>query len=120
MAKLLVHITTGPDDPTRAALGFLVAKTALDEGHEVNLFLAGEGVRLLSDGVLDTLEGVGTGKLAEHFQGIVAGGGRFYLSRMSAAARGLDEALLADRPAEFAMPSVLVGLIVDSDRNVTY
>ena len=46
MAKLLIHVTTAPDDPTKAALSFLIAKTALAEGHEVNLFLAGEAVRL--------------------------------------------------------------------------
>ena len=39
MASLLIHITAGPNDPTRAALGFLVAKTAAEEGHEVNMFL---------------------------------------------------------------------------------
>lgn len=32
MARLLVHIATGPENPTRAALGFLVAKTALAAG----------------------------------------------------------------------------------------
>jgi predicted peroxiredoxin len=37
MAKILVHITQGPEHPTRAALGFLVAKAALDEGHDVSL-----------------------------------------------------------------------------------
>ncbi|MEM6988053.1 MAG: DsrE family protein [Pseudomonadota bacterium] len=120
MAKILIHVTTGPDDPTKAALSFLVAKTALSEGHEVSLFLAGEGVRLLGEGVLDSVEGVGTGKLQEHFDAIVAAGGRFYLSGMSAKARGFDEALIADRPAEFAMPDVLVRLLVESDRSLTY
>ena len=28
MAKILVHVTHGPEHPTRAALGFLVAKPA--------------------------------------------------------------------------------------------
>jgi predicted peroxiredoxin len=47
MAKILVHITHGPEHPTRAALGFLVAKAAIDEGHEVSLFLAGAAVQLV-------------------------------------------------------------------------
>jgi predicted peroxiredoxin len=38
MSSLLLHITTGLNDPTRKALGFLVAKTAAEEGHEVNMF----------------------------------------------------------------------------------
>ena len=41
MASLLIHITAGPNDPTRAALGFLVAKTAAEEGHDVNIFWPG-------------------------------------------------------------------------------
>ena len=30
MAKILVHATHGPDNPTRAALALLVAKAALE------------------------------------------------------------------------------------------
>ena len=29
---ILIHVTQGPENPTRAALAFLVAKTAIDEG----------------------------------------------------------------------------------------
>jgi predicted peroxiredoxin len=65
MAKILIHITRGPEDPTRAALGFLVAKTAAEEGHEVSLFLAGDAVQLLRQPVLDSLVGLGTGSLRE-------------------------------------------------------
>ena len=38
MAKILVHITHGPEYPTRAALGFLVAEADIEEGHPVTLF----------------------------------------------------------------------------------
>lgn len=120
MATILVHVTTGPDDPTKAALSFLVAKTALAEGHDVNLFLAGEGVRLLNDEVLGEVEGIGTGKLREHYEAIVAAGGKFFLSGMSAKARGFDETLIQGRPAEFAMPDVLVNLLTTSDKSLTY
>ena len=47
MARFLIHIHTGPDNPTKAALGFLVAATALKEGHQVDLFIAGDGTLLL-------------------------------------------------------------------------
>src|SRR5204863_212593 len=55
VGKLLVHVTHGPEHPTRAALGFLVAKAAIEEGHEVSLFLAGDAVQLLRDAVLGSL-----------------------------------------------------------------
>ena len=75
--KILVHITCGPADPTRAALGFLVAKTALDEGHSVTLFLAGEAVLLLRDDNLNSVTGIGTGKLRDHYDAIVKAGSKF-------------------------------------------
>ncbi len=120
MAKILVHATHGPEHPTRAALAFLVAKTAIDEGHSVSMFLAGDAVQLIRDAVLDNLAGLGTGKLRELYDAIAAGGGRFYLSGMSSKARGVTEADLKDKPAELAMPSVLIRLSLDHDRMFTY
>ncbi len=119
-AKILVHVTHGPEHPTRAALAFLVARTAIDEGHAVSLFLAGDAVQLLRDGVLDSLAGVGTGRLREHYDAIVKGGGRFYLSGMSSGARGLTAADLAGKPAELAPPTVLLKLALEHDRLFTY
>lgn len=118
--KILIHITQGPENPTRAALAFLVAKSAIEEGHTVELFLAGDAVRLFTNEVLETLTGTGTGKLSEHFEAIVRGGGKFYLSGMSAKARGLSEEILKGKPAEFAMPNVLVRLAVESDKMFVY
>ncbi|HYA08706.1 MAG TPA: DsrE family protein [Gaiellaceae bacterium] len=120
MAKILVHVTRGPEDPTRAALAFLVGKAALEEGHEVSLFLAGDGVQLLRDAVLDNLSGLGTGRLRESYDALVAGGARFYLSGMSSAGRGVLEGDLAGKPAEFAQPQRLVQLALDHDRTLTY
>jgi hypothetical protein len=70
--------------------------------------------------VLDNLFGLGTGKLRESYDAIVAGGGRFYLSGMSSKARGMSEADLQGKPAEFAMPNVLVRLSLEHDRMFTY
>jgi uncharacterized protein len=118
--KFLIHITVGPENPTRAALGFLTAKTALDEGYTVTLFLAGDGVQLLRDDVLDNLVGLGTGKLREHYDAIVKKGGKFYLSGMSSKARGVSADDLKNKPAELAIPDVLVRLCVESDRMFVY
>ena len=79
MPKFLVHIHTGPENPTKAALGFLVAATAAKEGP-VSLFLAGDGVLLLDEVALSGLEGKGTGNLRNHFDAICAAGGRFFVS----------------------------------------
>jgi uncharacterized protein len=119
-SSILVHVTHGPEHPTRAALAFLVARTALEEGHRVTLFLAGDAVQLMRDQVLDALAGHGTGRLRDHYDAIVKAGGRFYLSGMSSTARGVAEADLAGKPAEFAQPSVLVRLSLEHERMFTY
>jgi uncharacterized protein len=120
MAKILVHLTHGPEHPTRAALGFLIAKTAIEEGHTVTMFLAGDAAQLIKDAVLDNLAGLGTGKLRESFDAVASRGGRIYVSGLSSKARGVTEADLAGKPAEFAMPSVLVRLSLEHDRMFTY
>jgi len=118
--SLLIHITAGPNDPTRAALGFNVAKAAIDEGHRVTIFLAGDGVQLIRDGVLASLVGLGTGTLKELYDGFVAKGGRLVVSGGSAKARGVTEADLAGKPAEFGGPPQLVKLALEHERVITY
>jgi predicted peroxiredoxin len=120
MAKILVHLTHGPEHPTRAALGFLVAKAAVADGHSVTMFLAGDAVQLLRDGVLENLNGLGTGNLKESYDAVAASGTKFYLSGMSSKARGLSEDEIKGKPAEFAMPNVLVKLALEHDKMFTY
>ena len=116
MAKFLINITHGPEHPTRAALGFLVGKAAIEGGHEVSLFLAGDAVQLLREPVLDNLVGLGTGSLRESFDALRAGGARFYVSGMSSKARGFEP----NETAEAAMPDKLVELALEADRVLTY
>jgi predicted peroxiredoxin len=116
MAKLLIQITRGPEDPTRAALGFLVGKAAVAEGHEVTLFLAADAVQLLRAPVLDNLVGLGTGSLRDSYDALVAGGATIYVSGMSSKARGFEP----DGVAEPALPGRLVELALEHDRVLCY
>src|SRR5436309_3494999 len=119
MPKLLIHVTRGPEDPSRAALAFLVGKAAIAEGHEVTYFLAADAVQLLREPVLDSLVGLGTGSLRESYDALVGAGARFYASGMSSVARGVQEGDLAGK-AEKAMPGRLVELVLEHDRVLTY
>ena len=118
--KFVIHVTTGQDNPTKAALSFLVAKTALEEGHQVSLFLAGDAVLLLKDDIMNSITGVGTGKLSDHYSVIVEKGGKFFLSGNSSKARNLTEEDIKGKPATFALPNVLVKLVAESDKVLTY
>lgn len=119
-SRILIHITHGPEHPTRAALGFLVAKAAIEEGHTVTLFLAGDAVQLLRDGALDNLAGLGTGNLRESFDAVVASGATIHYSGMSASSRGLSEQELEGKPVQAATPNQLVQLSLEHDRMFTY
>jgi predicted peroxiredoxin len=116
MAKILINVTHGPEHPTRAALGFLVGKAAVDAGHEVSFFLAGDAVQLLREAVLDNLSGLGTGSLRDSYDAVLAGGVRFYVSGMSSKVRGFEPGGIA----EAAMPDRLVELVLEHDRVLTY
>ena len=119
MAKLLFHIVTGPENPTRVALGMLVAKTAVAADHDVTVFFAGDAVSALRAETLDAANGVGTGSLREHFDALVAGGASLFGSAMSANARGIDGETLGGA-VELVKPDRLVALIAAADQVVTY
>ncbi|MCH7686220.1 MAG: multidrug transporter, partial [Planctomycetes bacterium] len=47
MAKLFIYATAGANDPTRACLPFFIGTGASEEGHEVQLALAGDATVLV-------------------------------------------------------------------------
>jgi uncharacterized protein len=119
MSRLLFHVISGPEAPTRGALALLVAKTAAAAGHEVDVFFAGDGVNYLRTETRDTSHGVGLGSVREHFDALVAAGGRVHASKMSASARGIDAGVAGDGVA-LSTPDQLVGLIAGADQVITY
>jgi uncharacterized protein len=119
VAKVLVHLATGPENPTRAALALLVARTALEEGHEVRVFLAGDAVQLARPATASIAQGIGTGSFGEHWEALAEAGVVLHLSGMSSQARGLDPESVAEG-VELAPPQQLVELAVWADSTLTY
>ena len=116
MARFLVHVATGPENPTRAALGLLVARTAAAEGHDVRVFLAGDGVHLARPETAAAVHGVGTGAAAEHLAALRDAGVPLFLSGMSSKARGVD----GGEGVELAPPETLVELAAWAETALTY
>ena len=119
MAKLLIHLATGPENPTRGALALLVARTAAEEGHDVQVFIAGDGVQYARPATAAIVQGVGTGSFGEHWEALVTAEVPIYLSRMSSNARGLEPEAAAEG-IEMATPQKLVELAVWADSTLTY
>lgn len=123
MGRLLVNIASGPENPTRAALGCLVARQALAGGHEVDVFFAGDGVDYLRPETAAAAQGIGTGSVADHVAALVAGGARLFASGMSSKARAIDAAALGPdlgAAVSFATPDRLVELTFEADRALVY
>lgn len=120
MSSLLVQVTHGPEAPTRAALGCLIARAAMEAGHDVTLFLVGDAAYLMKNEVIDGLKGVGTGELKDSLPSLVEANVPIYVSGMSAKARGVDASDLAGKGAAFALPADLVELTFAADRVLTY
>ena len=120
MGKLLVHIITGVENPSRSVLGFLVAKTALEDGHEVSVFCAGDGVTSLHEITTNEMQGVGLGTLSEHLSALKTGGAALYASGKSAKARGINPEQLESLGFTPATPNKLIELCFDADRTIVY
>ena len=118
--RILIHLTTGVENPTKAALALLVASTALAEGHEVDVFVAGDGVSALRADTAAAMQGIGTGSVVDHLEKLRTGGAGLFASGMSSAARGLTPDELKSQGFTPSPPNKLVELLVAADRSLSY
>ena len=68
MARLLYVGTHGTDDPTRATFPFLMAKGAIEAGHEAGIILMGDAALLIKDSIAAQVQGYGVPALKELVQ----------------------------------------------------
>ena len=117
---MLVHIHSGLELKNKVTLGVLVALEAEKNDHKVTLFLAGDGVHILSCKKAGEIVGEGTGDLYEHLENLKNSKVSIYVSGISAKSRGYNEKLLEGYNAEFAMPDVLVDESIKADCVLCY
>ena len=120
MAKLLFNITNGTNNPTKASLEFMLARTAVEEGHEVQVFLNADAVSLIRKPVLESLVGLGTGTLNEHFNILVDAKVPIYVSAISCEIRGVTERDLEEANSIKVFPKTLLNLSLQADRTFVY
>ena len=117
---VLVHIYSGLESKNKVTLGLLVALEAEKNDHKVTLFLAGDGVNLLSCKKAGEVVGQGTGDLYDHLENLKKSKVSIYVSGLSAKSRGYDEKLLEGYNADFAMPDVLIDESIKADSVLCY
>ena len=117
---VLVHIHSGLESKNKVTLGVLVALEAEKNDHKVTLFLAGDGVHILSCKKAGEIVGQGTGDLYHHLENLKTSKISIYVSGLSAKSRGYDEKLLEGYNAEFAMPDVLIDESIKADSVLCY
>ena len=71
MARLLFVGTNGTNDPTRATFPFLLAKGAIEAGHETGIILQGEAALLVKDSIAAHIQGIGVPSLKELMEFLV-------------------------------------------------
>ena len=59
MARIQIVSTHGSADPTRATLPWLLAKGAIESGHQPQILLAGDAAILAHRTVVENVQGVG-------------------------------------------------------------
>ncbi len=115
LAFLLAHSTEAPD---RAVTVLAMALATQRAGHEVVLWLTGEGVRLGVVHVAETLREPGPLGAAEMVAALVAGGAPLLCERRSFEVREFEADAL--RPgAAVAEPERLAALLADGFQAVT-
>ena len=115
--KVIVSVTSGTEDPTRATLGILAAKQAMDQGHEVTVWLQGEGAVLANKRVYPTVVGVNMPPLKDAMEALVAAGVPMWVCKACGEARDVT----ADNwvaTAEYRGMGDYVSAVMEADKNI--
>lgn len=112
MARLLFLLAHSTEDPDRATTALRTALAGQRAGHEVGLWLTGEGARLGVKAVAETLREPGPETAAEMVEALAAGGAVLHVEQGSFAVREFTaDALRAG--AALAAPEHLAALLAD-------
>ena len=91
MAKVVINLATGLEDPERVTVAFLVGGAAVEQGKDVRMFLTKEAVRLAVPGVAEGVACDGCPPLSRLFQQFAEGGGRLLVCPICVDARKIEK-----------------------------
>lgn len=117
--KIFIKSAWGSDDPTKASFPFLHGNALAEAGHEVQIFLLGEGVGLMRDSTLNAITPVGWPPLSEILPKVLANKIQLYACGACCKARGIVATDLENKNAKFGNPQIFVGLTEWCDKIIT-
>ncbi len=94
MAKVVINLATGLEDPERVTVAFLVGGAAVTQRKQVAMFLTKEAVRLAVPGVAEGVACDGCPPLSRLFEQYAEGGGELLVCPICFDARKLDQGQL--------------------------
>ncbi len=92
--KVVINLATGLEDAERVTVALLIGGAAVEQGHEVAMFLTKEAIRLAVPGHAVGVACDGCPPLERLFQQYADGGGELLVCPICFNARKLDEANL--------------------------
>lgn len=70
--RVIVAVSAGTDDPTRATLGMLAAKASADQGHDVVVWLQGEAAVIANGSVYPKIQGINMPAMKDVVEALLA------------------------------------------------
>jgi len=93
MARLLIHASSGVEDPERASLPWIFGNKALVAGQQVSIMLTMEAVRLVTEGGADGIQHEGHPPLPQLIREFLEGGGTIWACETCTKPRGISEVI---------------------------
>jgi uncharacterized protein len=117
--RVIVGCSHGDEDPDAVIVAYLTAGAALDNGHEVVLWLTSDGVRLGLQGYADRIRVDKDPPVERVHAQFIEKGGRFYVCPICFNERALDKSELVQN-AELQGATPLMEFAGDQAMTFTY
>jgi predicted peroxiredoxin len=113
MAKFLFILSRGLEDPSRSVRTMQMAGVAADEGHEVTVFLADDGVIYAKKGMCDNVIAPTGDEMADHMEKLAQKKVPILVCTPCAKVRQVDEKDLIEN-ATFTVAKTFIALAAES------
>ena len=117
--KVVIAISSGTEDPTRATLGILAAKVAVDQGHEVIVWLQGEAAVIANKNVYGLMLGNNMPPMNDAVNALLAKNVPFWVCEACGKSRNVSSENWVETASYKTMPEYMTAAL-SSDKNLHF